>query len=310
MSSVQTAVILAAGRGIRLKPLSDTLPKACVSFGSRPIIEESIDLAPAPEMDVEPDLQQTFDFSAPASAPTAAPPAPTPSEAAPAASAPSKRGNVPKVRPTLELVEDRKALSSDDLMIVDLSEDVASTAQKLKEPPEQPPSQPVETSSTRNTDAYTVEFSVEPTPPAAAAEPAAPESTTEPAVATQTNTSATDDTQQPPEDSAVKEKTPSSDSEKTPSNPPEGESMTPAPPESGSAPEEIPVLSEIAHISAPAAPPLPAATQARDIAIRVIAKLNIERRKSGEKPLDIKTIERLQQYLADALNKRALNKRK
>ena len=52
----------------------------------------------------------------------------------------------------------------------------------------------------------------------------------------------------------------------------------------------------------------PDVAQARDIAIRVIAKLNIERRKLGEKPLDIKTIERLQQYLADALSKRALNK--
>lgn len=74
--------------------------------------------------------------------------------------------------------------------------------------------------------------------------------------------------------------------------------------------DAIPILKEVANLAAPPAPPLPDAAQARDIAIRVIAKLNIERRKAGEPQLDIKTIERLQQYLADALTKRALNKPK
>ncbi|HEX7044625.1 MAG TPA: hypothetical protein VF203_08415 [Burkholderiales bacterium] len=73
--------------------------------------------------------------------------------------------------------------------------------------------------------------------------------------------------------------------------------------------DEIPVLKEVADLRAPPAPPLPDAAQARDIAIRVIARLNIERRKAGEAPLDIKTIERLQQYLAEALLKRGLNKK-
>lgn len=41
--------------------------------------------------------------------------------------------------------------------------------------------------------------------------------------------------------------------------------------------------------------------QAREIAIRVVARLNIERRKAGEAPLDIRTIERLQKLLKDAL---------
>lgn len=74
--------------------------------------------------------------------------------------------------------------------------------------------------------------------------------------------------------------------------------------------QEIPVLKEIAPVGAPPTSLLPSATQARDIAIRVIAKLNIERRKNGEPPLDIRTIERLQLYLADALSKREINKPK
>jgi hypothetical protein len=74
--------------------------------------------------------------------------------------------------------------------------------------------------------------------------------------------------------------------------------------------QDIPVLQQVAHLDAPPSAPLPSPAQARDIAIRVIAKLNIERRKGGEPPLDIKTIEKLQQYLTDALNKRTLNKPK
>ena len=75
--------------------------------------------------------------------------------------------------------------------------------------------------------------------------------------------------------------------------------------------EEIPILKEVAQLdTSPHPTPLPEAAQARDIAIRVIARLNIERRKAGQAPLDIKTIERLQKYLAEALSKRALNKPK
>jgi hypothetical protein len=74
--------------------------------------------------------------------------------------------------------------------------------------------------------------------------------------------------------------------------------------------EEIPILKEVAELDASPSTPLPDAAQARDIAIRVIARLNIERRKAGQAPLDIKTIERLQKYLAEALSKRALNKPK
>ena len=105
----------------------------------------------------------------------------------------------------------------------------------------------------------------------------------------------------------MKERPPPPDSAGTRKNPPERE---PAALESPSAPKEIPVLNEVADLATPPSAPLPEASQARDIAIRVIAKLNIERRKTGEKPLDIKTIERLQQYLADALSKRALKKLK
>lgn len=61
----------------------------------------------------------------------------------------------------------------------------------------------------------------------------------------------------------------------------------------------IPVLSEIAEIEPGHEPPTP--EQLRNIAIRVVARLNIERRKAGEPPLDIRTIERLQQLLKEAL---------
>ena len=76
--------------------------------------------------------------------------------------------------------------------------------------------------------------------------------------------------------------------------------------------DDIPVLNEVADIEAalPPAPPLPDAAQAREIAIRVIARLNIERRKTGQPALDIRTIERMQQLLSDALTKRAMHKAK
>lgn len=69
--------------------------------------------------------------------------------------------------------------------------------------------------------------------------------------------------------------------------------------------DEIPVLQDVAPGEAPPAGALPDVAHARDIAIRVIARINIERRKAGETPLDIRTIERLQRYLAEALTRAA-----
>jgi len=50
-------------------------------------------------------------------------------------------------------------------------------------------------------------------------------------------------------------------------------------------------------------PPLPAADRARQLAVRVAARLNIERRKRGEPGIDTKTIHRLQQLLREELEK-------
>jgi len=50
-------------------------------------------------------------------------------------------------------------------------------------------------------------------------------------------------------------------------------------------------------------PPLPNADRARELAVRVAARLNIERRKRGEPGIDTKTIHRLQQLLREELEK-------
>jgi len=54
-------------------------------------------------------------------------------------------------------------------------------------------------------------------------------------------------------------------------------------------------------------PGLPAASldpkQARELAIRAIARLNIELRKAGERGLEVKTIQRLQALLREELEK-------
>ena len=42
-NKISTAVILAAGMGIRIKPIFDTKPKGFLVFGDKPIIEESIE---------------------------------------------------------------------------------------------------------------------------------------------------------------------------------------------------------------------------------------------------------------------------
>lgn len=65
--------------------------------------------------------------------------------------------------------------------------------------------------------------------------------------------------------------------------------------------DDIPVLHEVAHeiLSAPGTLPTP--EQARDIAVHVVARLNIELRKGGAQPLDPSTIDRLQKLLREAL---------
>jgi hypothetical protein len=60
-----------------------------------------------------------------------------------------------------------------------------------------------------------------------------------------------------------------------------------------------PLTLEVEPIAA--TPPLPDPQHARDLAIRVVAKLNIEMRKAGGQGLDIKTILRLQRLLKEAL---------
>ncbi len=75
----------------------------------------------------------------------------------------------------------------------------------------------------------------------------------------------------------------------------------PAPAESPISDDDIPVLHEVAHeiLSAPGTLPTP--EQARDIAVHVVARLNIELRKGGAQPLDPSTIDRLQKLLREAL---------
>lgn len=72
---------------------------------------------------------------------------------------------------------------------------------------------------------------------------------------------------------------------------------------------DLPILQDVV-VPPPAAaqmnliePPLPAADRARELAVRVAARLNIERRKRGEAGIDTKTIHRLQQLLREELEK-------
>lgn len=72
---------------------------------------------------------------------------------------------------------------------------------------------------------------------------------------------------------------------------------------------DLPILEDVV-VPPPAAaqlnliePPLPAADRARELAVRVAARLNIERRKRGEAGIDTKTIHRLQQLLREELEK-------
>jgi hypothetical protein len=76
---------------------------------------------------------------------------------------------------------------------------------------------------------------------------------------------------------------------------------SPKPAAEPAADDDIPVLHEVAHeiLSAPGTLPTP--EQARDIAVHVVARLNIELRKGGAQPLDPSTIDRLQKLLREAL---------
>jgi len=72
---------------------------------------------------------------------------------------------------------------------------------------------------------------------------------------------------------------------------------------------DLPVLQDVV-VPPPAAtqlnliePPLPNADRARELAVRVAARLNIERRQRGEPGIDTKTIHRLQQLLREELEK-------
>lgn len=92
--------------------------------------------------------------------------------------------------------------------------------------------------------------------------------------------------------------------------------MTVAPtPASTPTVQEIPVLNNVAQVPpaeaftlepSPLPTPAPkvATSDLHQTAVRVIAKLNIELRKSGKTPLDAKAINRLQQLLKEALDKK------
>ncbi len=76
--------------------------------------------------------------------------------------------------------------------------------------------------------------------------------------------------------------------------------------------DDIPILNDVAApppAGAPGMPatPLPSADRAHDIAVRTIAKLNIELRKRGERGLDPITINRLQQLLQEELEQQGAN---
>ena len=66
--------------------------------------------------------------------------------------------------------------------------------------------------------------------------------------------------------------------------------------------DDIPVLNEVVMSPAPAhAPSLPPDTAARDIALKAVARLNIELRKAGNAPLPPAIIDRLEHILREIL---------
>ena len=66
--------------------------------------------------------------------------------------------------------------------------------------------------------------------------------------------------------------------------------------------DDIPVLNEVVDLPTQSAP---AAPNARTVAVRVVARLNIELRKAGTAPLDPAIIDRLEQLLREALDPNA-----
>lgn len=93
-------------------------------------------------------------------------------------------------------------------------------------------------------------------------------------------------------------------SEPAPAAAPTSHSMATAPP---TPVDDIPVLDDVALAPPGIAKPAPASPSSpdrvREMAIKIIARLNIEMRKAGKQPLDAKTINRLQQLLREALEK-------
>jgi hypothetical protein len=265
---------------------------------------ETIDLSAVQEPIEPTDGQREFEFATPREErnPAPAPPLESATSTAAVPEAVEEYGVAEGAKAT----ENAETASPEDSMTVDLSAPGEAESSNPTAAPEQPEAPAVEAKSGANTDAFTVEFTVEPKPRAPAGA-TAPDIETEVADSARASTASAEAASQPPDESAVKKRSTPSDSTEPDKPPSEG---GPAADETPSTEPSIPVLKDVADLKAPPAPPLPEVSQARDIAIRVIARLNIERRKSGEKPLDIKTIERLQQYLADALNKRALNKPK
>lgn len=277
-----------------------------------PPSEETIDLSEAPAHSPEDtEGQRTFDFSASTQERNAGATVPTPPPTEPT---PEPSREIPV---TVELATAGDANVAAPVQPPPGRRGEPATRRE-KAPKEQPGTSAVEPKKRESDDPFTVEFMVEPPP---APEPTPPKPKTAPvAPPVSKERRVRNDAKPPPEDLALKKTPPPDESSKgaTERRPPIAKTESPKAP-SSAAPKgvdtgpdgsEIPVLKDIADLDAPPSAPLPEASQARDIAIRVIARLNIERRKAGESQLDIKTIERLQQYLADALSKRALNKLK
>jgi len=65
--------------------------------------------------------------------------------------------------------------------------------------------------------------------------------------------------------------------------------------------DDIPVLNEVVMSPAAPAPSLPPDTAARDIALKAVARLNIELRKAGNPPLPPAIIDRLEHILRETL---------